>query len=56
LVYNLLNADRTIVIKGKTIADMGTHEELMQKQFVYYQLFTDQLQGSLISKKVQEDL
>ncbi|AUS09249.1 hypothetical protein C1X05_10725 [Laceyella sacchari] len=34
-------------LKVEPIAVMGAHEELMQKQFIYTQLFTDKIQGSL---------
>jgi len=36
------NADRIIVVKDGTIAEIGTHDELMQNQSVYYQLYTEQ--------------
>lgn len=41
------NADRIIVIKDGTIAEMGTHEELMENRLVYHQLHTEQFQGAL---------
>jgi ABC-type multidrug transport system fused ATPase/permease subunit len=47
------NADRIIVVKNGTIAEIGTHEELMHNQSVYYQLYTEQFQGSLM-KEIRE--
>lgn len=40
----LRNADRLVVIDGHSIAEVGTHDELMQKQGIYYGLVTAQLQ------------
>ena len=37
------NCDRIMYISNKGIAEMGTHEELMQKRGLYYQLYTTQV-------------
>ena len=36
------NCDRILYISNKGIAEMGSHEELMQKRGLYYQLYTAQ--------------
>lgn len=40
----LKDADRLVVIDGHSIAEVGTHNELMEKQGIYYGLVTAQLQ------------
>ena len=40
----LRNADRLVVIDGHSIAEVGTHDELMEKQGIYHGLVTAQLQ------------
>ncbi len=40
----LKDADRLVVIDGHQIAEVGTHNELMEKQGIYYGLVTAQLQ------------
>lgn len=40
----LKDADRLVVIDQHKIAEMGTHEELMQKKGIYYGLVTAQLE------------
>lgn len=37
------NCDRILYIGSKGIAEMGSHEELMQKRGLYYQLYTAQM-------------
>ena len=38
----LKNADRIMVIDGHSIAEIGTHSELMDNKGIYYNLFTAQ--------------
>lgn len=38
-------ADRIVVIQGGTIAELGTHEELMRREGTYAQLFSLQAEG-----------
>ncbi len=40
----LRNADRLVVIDGHGIAEVGTHDELMEKKGIYHGLVTAQLQ------------
>ena len=40
----LKDADRLVVIDGHHIAELGTHDELMQKKGIYYGLVQAQLQ------------
>jgi ATP-binding cassette subfamily B protein len=50
----LRGADRLIVIDGHKIAEIGTHNELMEKKGIYYKLVTAQLQmQSLESVKTE---
>ena len=38
------NCDKILYISQKGIAEMGSHEELMKKRGLYYQLYTAQVQ------------
>lgn len=40
----LKDADRLVVIDGHSIAEIGTHNELMEQQGIYYKLVTAQLE------------
>ena len=40
----LRNATRLVVIDGHRIAEVGTHNELLEKKGIYYGLVTAQLQ------------
>ena len=40
------NCDRILYISNRGIAEMGSHEELMQKRGLYYQLYTAQARES----------
>lgn len=40
----LKDADRLVVIDGHSIAEVGTHNELMERQGIYYKLVTAQLE------------
>lgn len=42
------HADQIIVVNDGTVAEIGTHEELMENRSVYYQLYTEQFQGSFV--------
>ena len=39
------NCDKILYISNKGIAEMGSHEELMQKHGLYYQLYTAQVEN-----------
>lgn len=47
----LKNATRIVVLNNHTIAEVGSHEELVQKKGIYYNLVTAQLQLSKLQKK-----
>ena len=38
------HADQILVVEGGTIAESGSHQELMQKKGVYYQMYASQFQ------------
>ena len=40
----LKNADRIMVIDGHNIAEIGSHQELLDKKGIYYNLYTAQMQ------------
>jgi len=46
----LKNADRIVVIDNHSIAEIGTHEELVDKHGIYYNLVTAQLQLSKLTE------
>ena len=47
----LRNADRLVVIDGHKIAEIGTHDELLEKKGIYYGLVTAQLQMAKMEAK-----
>ena len=47
----LRNADRLVVIDGHKIAEIGTHDELLEKKGIYYGLVTAQLQMAKMETK-----
>ena len=47
----LRNADRLVVIDGHSIAEVGTHDELMEKKGIYYKLWT--LQNEQLHKVME---
>ncbi len=50
----LKDADRLVVIDGHHIAEIGTHNELMEKKGIYYGLVTAQLQMQTIREDEKE--
>ena len=49
----LRNATRLIVLDKGELAEVGTHDELIKKQGIYYGLVMDQRQMSKMSPKNQ---
>lgn len=47
----LRNADRLVVIDGHNIAEVGTHDELLQKQGIYYNLVKAQMEMAGMQEK-----
>ncbi len=47
----LRNATKILVLDKKTVAEVGTHEELLQKKGIYYELVMAQRQMSSLKKK-----
>jgi len=43
------NADRILVLKSGEIIETGTHDQLMQQQGFYYDLFMSQFKGKLVA-------
>ncbi|WP_158516714.1 ABC transporter ATP-binding protein [Scytonema hofmannii] len=43
------NADQILVLKAGEIIETGSHDELMQKQGFYYDLFMSQFKGKLVT-------
>ncbi|MBE5967238.1 MAG: ATP-binding cassette domain-containing protein [Lachnospiraceae bacterium] len=52
----LHGADRLVVIDGHNIAEIGTHNELMEKKGIYYRLVTAQLQMQKLKEEKEEAL
>jgi ATP-binding cassette, subfamily B, bacterial len=52
----LHGADRLVVIDGHNIAEVGTHNELMEKKGIYYKLVTAQLQMQSLKEEKEEAL
>ena len=44
-ISSVQDADRIIVMDGGTIADIGTHEELLLKSPIYQEVYTSQNKG-----------
>ena len=42
------NADRILVLAGGHIAEQGSHEELLEKQGLYYDIYQSQFKGSAV--------
>jgi ATP-binding cassette subfamily B protein len=47
-IYGLLNFDKIIVLEDGKIAEMGTHESLLQNKGYYFDLFEQQRQQEAI--------
>ncbi|HHU01920.1 MAG TPA: ABC transporter ATP-binding protein [Christensenellaceae bacterium] len=49
------NADIILVIDDGKIAEKGNHEELMEKQGMYYKLYTNQFQDEIVMKALRNN-
>ena len=47
-------ADQIMVIKGRVIIENGSHEQLMKKKGVYYNMFTQQVMWMIIKCIITE--
>ncbi len=52
----LRNADRLVVIDGHNIAEVGTHNELLEKKGIYYGLVTAQLQMAKVQGEENKEI
>lgn len=52
----LKDADRLVVIDGRKIAEVGSHEELMERKGIYYGLVQAQLQMQNRNKDLYEEI
>ncbi|MGF7144513.1 ATP-binding cassette subfamily B protein [Anaerotaenia torta] len=52
----LHGADRLVVIDGHNIAEVGTHNELMEKKGLYYKLVTAQLEMQSLKEEKEEEV
>ena len=52
----LKDADRLVVIDGHHIAEVGSHEELMEKKGIYYHLVQAQMSGNMGLRSEMPDM
>lgn len=45
-IASVMDADRIIVLHDGRVADMGTHDELMQRSEIYRDVYTSQMKGA----------
>ena len=45
-IASVMEADRIIVLHDGRVADMGTHDELMQRSEIYREVYTSQMKGA----------
>lgn len=48
-IFSLISFDKIIVLDNHTVAEFGTHDELMEKRGLYYQMFESQRQETVTS-------